>query len=120
MPEPVNLAEFKPNSAGELFDGVLSHVLPVLADNWERAQEDVEPALKSIAISAFNTQRRLKIGEINQDKADALLHIQELALSNTLLYAEFLTYVLRQEIVDAVFKVITAAIKNWTGVDLNF
>ena len=116
----IDLTTFAPNSAEELFDGVMSEVAKVLIDNFNKFKRDVAVYLKSVSQKVWDTQAKLASGVISAADADIAVQTQELALSNIVLYAPFMTYVTAQNVLDIVFKVIGAAVRNLTGIDLNF
>lgn len=116
----VNLETFKPNSAGELVEGIIGELAGVLGNSWTEARSEVEADIEAYAASSYRTLERLVEGQISQEKADLLLHMQELFLNQIFLNVEFWTYVIAQRALDAVTAVVTAAIRNWTGISLNF
>lgn len=120
MTQPVDLDSFQPRSAGELFDGIVSHAVPIIGSMWSQARDELEIHFSTLAQNSFQTMKRLAEGRITREKADALLHMQELYLNNILLYSEFLVYDMAQAVLDAVFSVVKAAVRNWTGIMLNF
>lgn len=120
MAEDFNLATFHPHSAEEFFDGLVTHVASTAVNAWNDAQQEIEPHLKLLSKRAFRTTQMLAAGQITQADADFIMHGQELYLSNVLIYSEFLTYWLAQQVLDAVFAVVKAAFKNVTGFDLDF
>ncbi|MDZ4363074.1 hypothetical protein [Brevundimonas sp.] len=120
MPDPVDLSVFKPNDADELFDAIWTQITGVVIDDLQSFKKEIEPMLRSIATKAVRTAGMLAAGQISREDADLALHTQELALSSVLLYSAFMTYVLAQGVLDAVFTVISAAIKNLTGIELSF
>jgi hypothetical protein len=116
----IDLATFKPDSAEEFFEGILANVLSVVKTSIQEIKKEISTHLQSVAKKAWLTQVGLRNGAISREHADIALHTQELALSNILLLSEFMTYELVQDVMDAVFSVISAAIKNLTGIELKF
>jgi len=116
----IDLATFKPQSAGELAQGIFGQLLEVLGNSWIEAKSEIGDDLDAYSSSVFRTIERLANGEISEKKADVLLHMQELFLNQILLNVEFWTYVVAQRALDAVAAVISAAVRNLTGFQLNF
>jgi hypothetical protein len=116
----IDLETFKPSSAGDLAEGVIGELVRVLGESWNEARLEVEEDVRACAEAGYRTLTRLQRGEISQKKADVLLHMQEVFLNQIFLNVEFWSYVIAQRALDAVVGVIKAAIRNVTGVDLNF
>lgn len=115
-----DLANFRPNSAKDLLDEILAQLQSVLLDRFASFKKEMSVHLQSLAKKAWLTKVGLQNGTISQADADIGLHTQELAFNNIVLYSELLAYELAQAVLDTVFGVIVAAIKNLTGVELNF
>ena len=115
---PVDLAAFRPGSPGELLDGIVSHVVPLLGAHWVQAKGEIVGHLEALAAKAHSTQSRLLAGEITPDDARFLFESQAIYLENILRLAQFTVFVAAQAVVDAVFGVVGAAIRNVTGFDL--
>lgn len=115
---PVDLAAFRPGSPGELLDGIVSHVAPLLGAHWARAKAEITGHLQQAADRAHSTQQRLLAGEIPPDEAQFLFEMQARNLRQVLRLAQFSVFVAAQAVVDAVFAVVGAAIRNVTGFDL--
>jgi hypothetical protein len=120
MPNPVDLKTFKPNTPKDLFDAIVSHVVPVLGDQVQKGLKELRSHIQAVSIQSFRTAKDLAEGKITQHDADYLLNMQEAYLNNILRLAGFLPYVLAQAVLDTVIKVISAAVKNWTGIELKF
>ena len=115
---PVDLATFRPGSAGELRDGIVSHVAPVIGLHWAQARGEIAHHLEALAAAAHDTQQQLLAGAIGPADAEFLFEMQAFNLQNVLRLAEFSAYVAAQAVVDAAFAVVFAAIRNTTGVSL--
>ncbi|MEM1361565.1 MAG: hypothetical protein AAGF94_07585 [Pseudomonadota bacterium] len=112
-----SLSDFDASTVDELFDKIVEQVKGV-ASKWYNANRDVvEGYFKSLAQASFQTQVSLKSGRIDKEVADQALRMQQAALRQTIRYTEFMTFVLAQQVVDAAFKVIGTAVKNYTGVN---
>ncbi len=116
----IDLESFHPANASELLDGMLANAMSTALDQGAKLKKAIEADLKALSMAAFRTQARLAAGEIDQSDADFLIHMQELNLNSILLKLQFLTYALAQAVLDAVFGLIRAAVRNLTGFDLNF
>jgi hypothetical protein len=115
---PVDLAAFRPGSPGELLDGIVSHVAPLLGAHWAGAQAEIGEHLRRAADRAHSTQQRLLAGEIPLEEAQFLFNSQARYLRQVLRLAQFNVFVAAQAVVDAVFAVVGAAVRNVTGFDL--
>ncbi|WP_081159365.1 hypothetical protein [Ensifer aridi] len=120
MANGIDLATFKPESASDLLTGMLKQIASIVLGNFNEIKKELSVHLKSLAQKAWMTQVGLATGAISRENADVAIHTQELALSNVVLYSEFMVYDTAQKVLSAVFSVIGAAIKNLTGVELNF
>ncbi|MBB4405400.1 MULTISPECIES: hypothetical protein [Agrobacterium tumefaciens complex] len=120
MAKALDLDKFEPKDASELYKGILQQVSAVLISHFNEVKNEIAVHIKSIAQKAWLTQAGLKNGTISREHADMAMHTQELALSSVLLYSEFLVYDTVQTVLNAVFGVIGAAIRNLTGFDLAF
>ena len=116
----MDLTTFKPNTSDELLQGILGQVAGVVGADLNKFKDTCGAQLQSLATTAWNTQISLAKGEVTQADADIAMHTQELFLNNILLQADFMTYKLAQDALDAVFAVVVAAIKNLTGIPLKF
>ena len=115
-----DLSDFRPKNANELFDKILEEIGAKVGGDFTSFQSEVKSHLKSVAQKAWKVKIGLEKGTISPPDADLALHTQELALNNILLYVELMPYVLAQDVLETVFAVIAAAIKNLTGVPLKF
>jgi len=116
----LDLTTFKPETVGQLFDGLVSEVSGILGTEWSSAEADVKTYLDNIAHAAFNTTAQLAAGRLTQDQAKMQFKLQELGLKQVLLYSQLLGAVAAQKVVNGVFAVIIAAVKNVTGIDINW
>lgn len=116
----LDLENFRPASSGELLDGIAKNAAIAAADAWKSLRDAIVADLQALSENAFQTQMRLSRKSITQGEADFLVHMQELYFHQVLLHTKFLSYVAAQAVLDAVFGVIAAAIKNVTGVTIKF
>ncbi len=116
----LDLSTFKPTSAKALGEGILTELAGVITTDFNKFKTLVSGDVAYIAQKAWNIGQNLEAGKISQSDADLSLHILELTFNSVLHEIDFLTYVLAQDALDAVTKVITAAITNLTGIALKF
>lgn len=115
---PVDLTSFRPGSADELLDGIVSHLAPLIGAHWLGARREIGAHLRQIADKAQATRDRLLAGEISADDAAFLFEMQALNFANVVRLAQFSTFVVAQAVVDTVFAVVTAAVANVTGLPI--
>lgn len=120
MASALDLTTFKPESAEDLFKGILKEISSVLIANYKEVKNEISIHLQSVAKKAWLTQVGLQQGTISREHADIAIHTQELALSSIVLYSAFMAYDTAQRVLNAVFSVITSAIRNLTGIQLSF
>ena len=116
----VDLTTFKPENARDLLDAIFGEVSSVVTSSFKSFKQEVGAILSSIAHKAMMVARLLADDQITLADADFALHTQEVALSSVLLYSQFITYAIAEDVRAAVFKVVVAAVKNLTGFSLNF
>ncbi len=117
---PVDLDTFKPESAEDFASAIVQVVVGEVKDLWNEAKDTLLSHITALATAVAKTQERLISGVFSEADADYAIHQQELYFNNILLLSEFLPYVLAQRILNGVFTLINAAIKNVTGIDLGF
>lgn len=118
MGTPVDLKTFKPGSADELLKGVLGHVAGLLQEKLKQFEKEMVTYLGDLTKASIALAKLINDGTYGARQADLALHSQELLVNNALLRAEFLTYDVAQSILETIFKVIGAAVKNLTGLQL--
>lgn len=118
----LDLTTFKPTSASQLGAGILTQLGTVLGTDLNQFKTTCGDQVAAVASAAWNLQTGLAAvpPTITQAQADVALHTQELALNNVILEANFMAYDLAQQALDTVLAVVTAAIRNLTGVALKF
>lgn len=116
----LDLTTFKPHSAQELGEGILTQLAGVITTDFNKFKTLVSGDVSYMAQKAWDIGLNLEAKKITQADADLSLHILELTFNSVLHEIDFLTYVLAQDALDAVTKVITAAITNLTGIALKF
>ncbi len=116
----IKLAEFKPKNAKELADAIVNDVSEIAGATVPKLATSLVPHIRSLSASTFQSATLFKQGKITQAELDRATLDQEAYLNSILLMALFSTYVLAQEVLNGVMALIVAAVKSWTGVELNF
>ncbi|WP_025660680.1 hypothetical protein [Rhizobium sp. IBUN] len=112
-------ANFAPESAEELLEGLLSVAAATAKGQWTAIRDEMTYQLGFIAQKTAKVMAQL--GEtITVNSADLTLLLFELNLNSALAEFEFLLYVAAQKILNAVFDLVKTAVKNVTGVGLLF
>lgn len=118
--EPIVLETFRPGDAGELAGGIVSHLADLLGNRLQRFEQEFAGYVADLAKASMALALLVSDGSYDRRQVDIALHTQELLVSNALLRAEFLTYELAQSVLETIFKVVAAAIKNLTGLAIKF
>lgn len=113
-----SLDDFKPETAKELSDGIFAYLALEIGKEWISIRKEIAQHVRAVSVRAMETKTLLAAGRITPAQADFELHGQEYYLNNIILLSTIIPYVLAQKVLNAIFKVINVAIKNWTGVDL--
>lgn len=116
----VSLDDFKPDTAKELAEGIFKYLALEIGKEWSSIRKQITQHVKAVSVRAMETKSLLAAGRITPAQADFELHGQEYYLNNIILLSTMIPYVLAQKVLNGIFKVINAAIKNWTGVDLMY
>ncbi len=116
----IDVSKFKPKSADELFEGLVSVVKDVALEQWAKIKDELANDFQFIAEKTAEVTGKLAAGAIDDKQADATLHLLELNLNSTLREFAFMAYVTAQKILTAVFNLLKSAIRNLTGVRLLF
>ena len=115
-----NLATYKPSSVDDLLKGLVSTAITAAGNAWNKVKDDITAHLSLIAQQTISTKGKLLSGEITDKEADHTFSLLEINLNSALLEAVVLPYIVAQKLLDAVFSVVVAVIKNYTGLSLNF
>jgi hypothetical protein len=87
---------------------------------WKDIKDDLTAHLTLIAQQTLSTKEKLIAGDITANEADHTFSLLQLNLNAVLLEAQTVPYIVGQKVLDGVFAVVTAVIKNYTGIALNF
>jgi hypothetical protein len=118
--DPTDLATYKPATADDLAKGLGQVALTAAAGSWNAIKTDVLAHLTLIATLTLSTKDKLAAGSISEKDADHTLSLLQLNLNSTVLEADMVPYVVGQKVLNAVFAVVAAVVKNYTGIALNF
>jgi hypothetical protein len=115
-----DLATYKPESVDELLGDLLEVAAAEAAKTWKNIQADITDHLQFIAKMGIKTSAALLDKTITQREADHTFMLLRLNLNSALLHADILPYAVGQNVLNGVFGVLRAAVRNLTGIDLNF
>lgn len=113
-----DLTTFNPETVDQLLDRIIEDVTKVGEDWLNENAGVVDGYFKSLVEAAMQTKSSLAAGKITAEYADQVLHMQQAAFRQTIKYTKYMSLVLSQKVVDAVFSVIAHVVKNKTGFDL--
>ncbi len=113
-----DLADFNPETIDELLDRIFADVAEIGRDWLEENRETLGGYFRALAEATLQTRASLASGRISEDYADQVMHMQQAAFRQTIKYTEYMTLVLSQRIVNAVFRIVAFAIRNRTGLDI--
>jgi hypothetical protein len=112
-----DLSTFNPTSFDQLFNAFVEEGSAAI--NGNVADIKAVPAhLKTLAKAALKTAQALAEGRIDKETAGDALQAQKDAFKQALEFEAFMALVVAQKLTDAVFRVIGAAIRNRTGINL--
>lgn len=114
----LDLSTFKPSSVKDLVDAITGQISQMGEDWWKKNSSAVEGYVKSLAQAAKDTATSLAEGTIPKEEAEAILKMQKEAFETSIKFGEYMTLALAQNVVDEAMKIVGAAIKNITGIDL--
>lgn len=114
-----DLSGFKPDKAGELFRKIASVGSAAAGEIWENVKDEVQSQLELISRISLQVAESLAKGEVTEQQAKHTLHLLELNLQATMLLIEILPFTIAEAILNAIFKVVSAVVKNHTGVDID-
>lgn len=109
---------FAPGSVGEFVDGLVSAIVSVATDWWNRFKDDAEGILRSMAEGILQTKASFAAGRIDAARAKSLARIHQLAFRNFALAAELTPFILAQKIVNVVTSGASWAFFNLTGLNI--
>jgi hypothetical protein len=115
-----DLADFKPKNADDLLKKIVSAGSTAAGDTWKSIKNEVKAQFSLIAKISLETAISLEKKEITKKQANHTLHLLELNLESTMLLLEILPFAVADAVLNAVFKIINAVVKNYTGVDFGY
>lgn len=113
-----DLTAFKPTNVDDLFDMLVDEVTGEAKQWWTKNRGLMTGYLKSLAEAQFQTALALESKQITEKQANRAFRSQELAFEQSLEFSKYMTLVLAQRVMDAVFRVLGWAIYNRTGINL--
>jgi hypothetical protein len=113
----LDLSTFKPASADELFKAILREGGQALGKPLENVQA-VAGHLRLLAEDSLKTAKALVEGRIDEQTAREAFEGRKQALLQLRAFVELQALQAAQRAADAIFRVIGAAIRNRTGIDL--
>ncbi|WP_404480393.1 hypothetical protein [Novosphingobium sp. BL-52-GroH] len=114
-----DLSTFNPTNVDALFDKLVQEVTGEAQDWWTDNKTLMTGYFRSLSEASLQTASALAEGRINEAQANRAFRSQKLAFEQTLEFSEFMTLVLAQRLLDAVFSVIGWVIFNRTGINLS-
>ncbi|MEE4279410.1 MAG: hypothetical protein V2I82_13160 [Halieaceae bacterium] len=108
-------ASFNPTNVDE-FVAALTDEVKVLGNKWWETNSSIVPGyLRSLAEATLQTEVALVEGKIDSSTADQVFRMQQAAFRQTMRFTKYMTLVLSQKVVDAVFRLVGWAIYNRVG-----
>jgi hypothetical protein len=101
-----------------MFNAIKGQVATTAGDWFSKNQASVTGYLTSLAQAAVETQSALLQKRIPPEQAQMIMANQKAALEQTAQFAEYMTLVLAQQLMDGIFSIIGWSIYNTTGVNL--
>ena len=112
-----NFTDFAPDTMSELMKAIKSDLSEEFSGWWGANKSAVSGAIRTVSQSAFETQKSLLKGDIEEELADIALQSQKAALRQVLRHTKLMSLILLQALVNAIFKRIGWALLNKTGVN---
>ena len=112
-----DLSTFNPASLDELFDALVAEGAAAVG----RSLDDIAAVpghLRTLAEASLKTIEALAEGRISAETAAEILRDRKATLRQALEFEALMGLVVAQKLADAAFRVIGAAIRNRTGLDL--
>lgn len=115
----IDLSTFDPKSVGSLAKAIEGEVSKMGETWWKSNAGAVEGYIHDLAQAATDTATSLAEGKMPQAEAEAILKMQKDAFETSIKFGEYMTLALAQDVVDEAGKLISAAIKNKTGISIS-
>lgn len=113
----VDLRSITPEDVQDFFESLKDAITGVSTEWWDANKNTMAGYITSLSEAVVETTLALKQERISEETADQIYRMQQAAFRQTIRYTRFMTYVLAQKIVNAVFEIVAAAIKNYTGIN---
>lgn len=111
------LSTFNPQTVDDLVAAISGDVAGIGGRWWSENSQIIPGYFRSLAEATLQTQEALAAGIINEESADRALRMQQAAFRQTINFMKYMTLVLSQKIVDAVFTLVGWAVFNRTGIN---
>lgn len=115
-----DLTQFKPASADDLLTELVNAARHAASDVWTAIRNEVQEQLSLIAQIGLNTAVNRDRGMITDKQANHTLQLLETNFSAVLMLIAILPFAIAEAIRKAVFGVINAVVRNYTGIDFGF
>lgn len=114
----VDFSSLKLTDVDGMFNAIKGVVTGTASDWFNKNSTAVTGYLQQLAQAAVETQSALLQKRIPPEQAQMIMANQKAALEQTADFAQFMTLVLAQQLMDGIFSVIGWSVFNTTGVNL--
>ncbi|MFK7744169.1 MAG: hypothetical protein AB8B47_03875, partial [Roseobacter sp.] len=111
----LDLKNFKPESAEDLFKSVLGEISEDGKKWWDKTQDTIADHLKALTVSVMRTRQDLKDGKLTRKEAQIVFRAAQTSFETVVPFTRYLTAVLAQRIVNTVVSAVGWAVFNLTG-----
>lgn len=106
------------DSADALFGALKDEVVSTSSRWFEENEAAISGYLRTLSDATMRTAEALAEGRIGAEQAAMILGDQKATLEQTFDFAQFMTLVLAQKLVDGVFSIVCWAVFKHTGINL--
>jgi hypothetical protein len=114
----VDFSSLRLTDVDGMFNAIKDQVAGTATDWFNKNSTAVTGYLKQLAQAAVETQSALIQKRIPPEQAQMIMANQKAALEQTADFAQYMTLVLAQQLMDGIFSIIGWSIFNTTGVNL--
>lgn len=111
----LDLKNFKPETAEDLFKAVLKEISEDGKAWWEKTQDTLKDHLKALTVSVMRTRQDLKDGKLTRKEAAIVFRAAQTSFETVVPFTRYLTAVLAQRIINTVVSAVGWAVFNLTG-----
>lgn len=112
-----DIKDFDPSNITELTDAIVSDLQDIGSQWWKTNSTLVPGYLRSLSEATLQTTAALAANQLDEKEADQIFRMQQAAFRQTIKFTKYMTFVLSQRVVDAVFSRIGWALLNRTGIN---